>query len=113
MFAAFIVCASVTALSAVVSLGFSLAAAMNETGNARTIAFYGCARSVALVVASVVPFFTGSTEWLEAIAWIMILVQAGDAVIGTTIDDRMKTFGPACASLANLLALLWLIQSVQ
>ena len=113
MFAAFIVCASVTALSAVVSLGFSLAAAMNETGNARTIAFYGCARSVALVVASAVPFFTGSTEWLEAVAWIMILVQAGDAIIGATIDDRMKTFGPAGMSLANLLALLWLIQSVQ
>ena len=109
----FIVCALVTALSAVVSLGFSLAAAMNETGNARTMALYGCARSVALVVASAVPFFTGSTEWLEAIAWILILVQSGDAVIGTTINDRMKTFGPAGTSLANLLALLWLVQSVQ
>ena len=113
MFAPFIVCALVTALSAIVSLGFSVAAVMNGTGNARTIASYACARIVALVVASVVPLFTGSTEWLEAIAWTMILVQAGDAVIGTTIDDRTKTFGPACASLANLLALLWLIQSVQ
>ncbi|MFD2052904.1 hypothetical protein ACFSQT_07200 [Mesorhizobium calcicola] len=113
MFAPFIVCALVTALSAVVSLGFSLAAAKNATGDARTMALYGCARSVALVVASAVPFFTGSVEWLEAVAWIMILVQAGDAVIGTAIDDRMKTFGPAGASLANLMALLWLIQSVQ
>jgi hypothetical protein len=113
MFAPFIVCAFVTALSAIVSLGFSVAAVMNGTGSARTVALYACARSAALVVASVVPFFTGSTEWLEAIAWIMILGLAGDAVIGTTIDDLMKTFGPAGTSLANLLALLWLIQSVE
>jgi len=48
-----------------------------------------------LVIASAVPFLTGSTEWLQAIAWSMIIVQACDAVIGTTIKDRMKTFDPA------------------
>lgn len=113
MLTPFIVCALVTAVSAIVSFGFSMAAVANETARARTMALYGCARSTALVVASAVPFFTDWTEWLEAIAWIMILVQGGDAVIGATIDDRMKTFGPAGMSLANLLALLWLIQSIQ
>jgi len=34
----------------------------------------------------------------------VIIVQACDAVIGTTIKDRMKTFGPAGTALLNLLA---------
>jgi len=33
------------------------------------------ARSVALVLASAVPFFTGSTPWLQAIACSMIIVH--------------------------------------
>src|SRR5882757_7820645 len=92
----FILCASVTAISAIISLGFSIAAAvLGATDTARTMALYACARSTALVIASAVPFLTGSTGWLQAMAWSMIIVQAGDAMIGTMIKDRMKTFGPA------------------
>jgi hypothetical protein len=76
------------------------------------LALYACARSMALVIASVVPFQTGSTEWLKAIAWSMIIVQACDAFIDTTIKDRMKIFGPAGTSLLNLVAVVWLIQAV-
>ena len=65
-----------------------------------------------LVIASAVPFLTGSTEWFQAIAWSMIIVQACDAFIGTTIKDRMKTFGPAGTALLNLVAVIWLIQAV-
>jgi hypothetical protein len=103
----FIFCASITAISAIISLGFSIAAA----GTARIMALYACARSMALVIASAVPFLTGSIEWLQAIAWSMIIVQACDAVIGTTIKDRMKTFGPAGTALLNLGAAIWLIQA--
>jgi hypothetical protein len=42
----------------------------------------------------------------------MIIVQVRDAVIGTTIKDRMKTFGPAGTSLLNIVAVIWLIQAV-
>jgi hypothetical protein len=42
----------------------------------------------------------------------MIIVQACDAVIGTMIKDRMKTFGPAGTALLNLVAVIWLIQAV-
>jgi hypothetical protein len=76
------------------------------------MALYACARSVALMIASAVPFLTGSTGWLQAIAWSMIIVQACDAVIGTTIKDRMKTFGPAGTALANLVAVIWLMQTI-
>ena len=109
----FIVCASITAISAIISLGFSMAAALGASDTARTMALYACARSTALVIASAVPFFTGSTGWLQAIAWSMIIVQAGDDVIGGTIKSPMKTYGPAGTALLNLVAVIWLIQAVR
>jgi len=86
----FIVCASITAISAIISLGFSLSAALGATDIARTMA-----RNTALMIASAVPFLTGSDGWLQAMAWSMIIVQACDAVIGGTIKDPIKTYGPA------------------
>jgi hypothetical protein len=106
----FLVCAAITALSAFISLGFSLAAALSEAGVARTMAFYATARSVALAIASVVPFMTGSVGWLLAVGWIMIIVQALDAIVGVTINDKMKTFGPAATAVLNLFAVMWLIR---
>ena len=105
----FIVCALITAVSAVISLGFSIAATFTPANEVRNVALYTCARSVALALASAVPFFTGSTSWLEAIACCMIIVQVCDAGIGVVIKDRMKTFGPAGAAVLNLAALIWLL----
>ena len=105
----FIFCALVTVVSAVISLGFSVAATFNTTTEMRNAALYTCARSGALVLASAVPFFTGSTSWLEAIACCMIIVQVCDAGIGVVIKDRMKTFGPAGIALLNIAALIWLL----
>jgi hypothetical protein len=107
----FLVCASVTAISAAVSFGFSVAAILASTEQTRTLAHYAGARSLALVIASAVPFFNGETLWLVAIAWCMIIVQAGDAVIGVTIKDRIKTLGPAFTAAFNLAALIWLIEA--
>jgi len=42
----------------------------------------------------------------------MIIVQASDAVIGGTINDPMKTYGPAVTALLNLVAVIWLIQAL-
>jgi hypothetical protein len=108
----FIFCASITAISAIISLGFSITAALGATDTARTMALYACARSTALVIASAVPFLTGSTGWLQAMAWSMIIVQACDAVIGGTINDPMKTYGPAVTALLNLVAVTWLIRAL-
>jgi hypothetical protein len=109
--APFIICASITATSALISLGFSVMAALAAADPARTMALYACARSTALVIASAVPFFTGSLGWLQAIAWSMIIVQAGDAIVGGTIKDPMKTYGPAGMALVNLVAVIWLSQA--
>jgi hypothetical protein len=109
----FIICASITAISAIISLGFSIAAVLGANDAARTLALYACARSTALAIMSAVPFFTRSTGGLQVIAWSMIIVQAGDAVIGRTIKDPMKTYGPAATALLNLVAVIWLIQAVR
>jgi hypothetical protein len=81
------------------------------TGASHTMALYACARSLALFVASIVPFVSGSVGWLLAVAWSMIIVQGLDAVVGMTIKDNVKTFGPAGTALLNLAAVIWLIQS--
>jgi hypothetical protein len=105
----FVVCATVTSISAIVGLGFSIAAVLKADGEAKTIALYGCARSIALALVSPVPLFTGSTAWLLAVACSMTVVQACDAAIGVRIGDRMKTLGPAAIALLNLAATIWLL----
>jgi hypothetical protein len=105
----FLVCAIVTAVSAFVSLGFSIAFVPRENGQTRTLGFYACARSIAFAIISVVPFATGWSLWLEAVAVGMIILQVLDAGVGVAISDRGKTLGPAGIAIANLAALVWLI----
>lgn len=105
----FYVCAFITAISALVSLGFSVASVLKSSGETRTSGLYTCARSFAFVVISIVPFVTGSRTWLSAVATGIILLQAADALVGITIRDTIKTFGPAGTAIANLAALVWLL----
>ena len=105
----FLICATVTAISAVVSLGFSITACRSGSSEARSLGLYTAARSLALFIASVAAFSVGAPAWLECVACCMIVVQACDAVIGFTIQDRLKTFGPAATALLNLAALTWLL----
>jgi hypothetical protein len=110
MSAAFWVCAGVTAISAFVSLGYSIAALAGSDTLGRTSSMYASARSLALAVTAVVALFARSSTFLEAIALAMVIVQALDAIIGVRIHDRLKTIGPAATSLANAVALIWLLQ---
>ncbi len=109
MTSAFIACAIVTTISAAISLGFSIAAAFPASDQTRTMALYASARSLAFTLISLVPFVTGSTPWLVAVAVGMIVVQFCDAGIGVTIHDRMKTLGPAGTAVANLAVLVWVM----
>jgi hypothetical protein len=107
--AAYWVCASVTALSAFISLFFSTLAVRTSSGLARTNALYATARTLPLAAVSVVPFFHHSRSWLIALAVTLTLVQALDALIGVRIRDRKETWGPASTAVLNLAALLWLV----
>lgn len=105
---AFWVCAAVTAISAAVSLGYSIAGLTSSDPAGRAPSMYACARSSALAVVAVAAIFVGSTPFLAAVAVAMVTVQAVDAVIGGVIRDRIKTIGPALTAIANLAALIWL-----
>jgi len=57
-------------------------------------AMYAFTRSLALALAATVVLFTHSPSWLRAVAFAMVLVQAGDAVVGARLGNRLKTVGP-------------------
>ena len=110
---AFWVCAGVTAASAFVSLGFSVAALLSVRYQARTNAnaMYVLSRSVALAAVSLLPPISQTRSSLLTIALAMVIVQALDAIVGGIVRDRMKTFGPASLGALNLVALVWLLVS--
>jgi hypothetical protein len=106
---AFFICAVVTLVSAVVSLGFSLVAVWSSEGPERDTALYTAARSLALLVLALVPWLSGSVSWLLAAGWGMTMVQALDAGIGRRLNDRIKTYGPLVLAGVNLVAVGWLM----
>lgn len=110
MSSAFWLCAAITAVSAVVSLGYSVAAVRSSGRLGSTEALYAFSRSSALAVAAVIVLVVRSEDWLKAVAVAMIIVQAGDAMIGARIRDRLKTAGPALTALANLAAFINLMR---
>ena len=108
---AFWICAGVTAVSALVSLGFTTAAVLSVRHQARTNAMYVLSRSVALAAVSLVPLISQTRSSLLTIALAMVIVQAIDAIVGGIVRDRMKTSGPASLGALNLVALVWFLAS--
>ena len=105
----FVCCATVTVVSAAVSLGFSLASTRGAAHAERSLAPYASARSFALLAASVAAFWAASLPWLELTAGCVIIVPTGDAAIGVTIRNHMKTVKPAMTAIFNIAALPWLL----
>ena len=110
MSTAFWVCSSITAVSAFVGLGYSIATVGWSPAPQQVPAMYALARSLALAAGAAVALLIQSVAFTEAIAFIMIIVQAVDAVIGVRLHERLRTFGPAATSLANAVALAWLVR---
>lgn len=104
-------CAGITAISALVSLGFSVTGLGRGDSVSRTASMYAFARSLALAAVAIVALFTGSEPFVASIAVAMVLVQGADAVIGLVTADRVKTLGPAATAVVNLAALIWMLLS--
>jgi hypothetical protein len=104
-------CTVATAISALTSLGFSIAALVRPVEGSLTTARYAASRSVALAVAAAVPIVATSVSWAEAVALAMVIVQAGDATIGLREHDIRRTLGPAVFAVINLFALVLLLRS--
>jgi hypothetical protein len=104
-------CTVTTAISALTSLGFSIAALVRPLEGSLSTARYATSRSVALAVAAAVPIVATSVRWAEAVALAMVIVQAGDATIGLREHDVRRTLGPAVFAAINLVALVLLLRS--
>jgi hypothetical protein len=107
---AFWICAAVTAISAIVSASFSVAA-LRGPGQPDVIAMYAAARSIslALVVLAVASF--RSRDGVAVMAVTMGLVQLLDALIGFLLHDPFKTYGPLVISLMTFASLAWLLRT--
>lgn len=102
----FWICALITLVNALLSLGFSIDTYRESKSNARTNSMYTIARSSALAVVCFVPLFNHSPSWLIATATTMIIVQFVDTLIGIKLKDQMKILGPFIVAVLNLLALV-------
>ena len=111
MSAAFWVTAAISLVSAGVSFGFSIAAVRRGAGAsaARTSALYTLARSGAILIVAVGSLFVHSLGVVAAVAGIMVLTQAADAVIGIVTRNRPATVGPLVLAAVNAAALIWLV----
>jgi hypothetical protein len=105
----FWLCGAITAISAYVSLGYSVVGLRDATAEAKVGYMYALARSGALAAAATVALVTSSIGFVAAVAVVMIVVQGADAIVGTRIHDRLKTYGPAATAAANAAALVWLL----
>jgi hypothetical protein len=103
-------CAIVTAVSALVSGGFSVVGLFGPSGIG-SFERYAASRSIALLVA--VPCCIGfrSRDAIAAIALVMSLVQGFDGLIGVLAHDAAKTYGPFAFALINFAVLLSLLRS--
>jgi hypothetical protein len=102
---AFWICSIVTALSAIVSASFSVAALIGVDRQDQ-YAMYAASRSIALVLATLVSIGARSRRGVMALALTMGLVQGFDALIGLLAHDPVKTYGPLVLSLAALASLI-------
>lgn len=98
----YVLCALMTLISAGVSFGYSLASLRGTAIEAR----YAVVRSATLLVLPIVALTGDRPDWLVAAAVALILVQAGDAVVGLSTRDRIKILGPAVTALVNVALLV-------
>ena len=107
----FWICAVITALSAVVSASFSVAALIGA-GREDQYAMYAASRSIALVLVTLACIGARSRRGVMALALTMGLVQGFDALIGLVAHDAGKTYGPLALCVAGLASLVALRREV-
>lgn len=107
---AFWICATITAISALVSASFSVAGLLGP-GIHDSFALYAASRSITIPL--VVLIFLGfrSRGGIAAMALTMSLVQLFDAVIGVILHDASKTYGPLFLALIAFVSVAFLLRS--
>ncbi len=107
---AFWICAAVTAISAIVSASFSVAALL-APDQPDVNAMYAASRSISLPLVVLVVAYFRSRDGMAVMALTMGLVQLLDAVIGFLSHDPFKTWGPLVFALITFASLAWLLRT--
>jgi hypothetical protein len=94
--------ASIAGVNAVVSMGFAIATVAAESSST---AWYAADRAAALLVALAVVVALRHRAGLLLVGWMLVGVQAVDALIGLGTADVTKVVGPAVLAVATGVAL--------
>jgi hypothetical protein len=100
-------CAIITAISSLVSSGFSLSY-LTGMHIYNMSAWYAASRSAAIPLAVLVFIAVRSRGGILALALVMAFIQALDGVIGIFLHDSIKTFGPLTLALIGFISVGWL-----
>ena len=101
--------AVLTLISTTMGVLFSVAFIRKEKGSSRTNALYMFARSFALLISAIIPFFINSIQILSIVTAAMTIVQIVDGFIGIAIKNRIQTFGPFMLAVCHSICLLILL----
>jgi hypothetical protein len=107
---AFWICATITAISAIVSASFAVAGLLGP-GIHDTFALYAASRSLAIPLVVLIFLGLRSRGGIAAMALTMSLVQLFDAVIGVILHDASKTYGPLFLALFGFVSVAFLLRS--
>jgi len=101
---------SIAGANAVVSTGFAIATVVAESSST---AWYAADRAAALLVALIVVVALRHRAGLLVVGWMLVGVQAVDALIGLATADVTKTVGPAALAVATGVALFLAARSAE
>lgn len=100
----------VTVVSALVSLGFSLAA-LGLHHEDLSYVRYSLARQIVIVLAIAFVGWQRSLTSLVLVTAMMAIIQLCDAGVGALDHDAQKTYGPFGIAVVSLIALGYLLRS--
>ncbi|WP_286218855.1 hypothetical protein [Paraoerskovia sediminicola] len=103
--AAYWAAATITVLSALISLGYSVAGVLGD-GASEDFALYAASRSIGLAVAALLVLTSRSLRVLLVVGATMTVVQVFDGFIGLSIGDTVKTVGPFALAALTAVALM-------
>jgi hypothetical protein len=90
--------AIVAGVNALVSMGFAVVTIVDQSSST---AWYAADRAAALLVALVVVAALCHRSGLLIVGWMLVAVQAADALIGLATADVIKAIGPAVLAVAT------------
>lgn len=103
----------ITLLSALLGLVFAVGAVRAGQGAEQTNGLYWLARSAALTGAALVPFLFPAPWLLALITGAMLVVQAGDTLVGIFLRRPSRAAGPLCMAVLHGVCLKMVLSLIE